>query len=114
MPDSPAESGSGFEFVDQVKGGAIPYNFMPAVEKGVRMALESGVVAGYPVVDLRVIVYDGKHHTVDSKEIAFITAGRKAFMAAVRAARRGWAGPPGGRAPGGRRWWEVGRTCRCR
>jgi elongation factor G len=60
---------------------------MPAVEKGVRMALEAGVVAGYPVVDLRVIVYDGKHHTVDSKEIAFIQAGKKAVQAAVQAAR---------------------------
>jgi elongation factor G len=83
----PLPRGSGFEFVDQVKGGAIPYNFMPAVEKGVRLALDSGVVAGYPVVDLRVIVYDGKHHTVDSKEIAFITAGKKAVIAAVQAAR---------------------------
>ena len=83
----PLPRGSGFEFVDQVKGGAIPYNFMPAVEKGVRLALEAGVVAGYPVVDLRVVVYDGKHHTVDSKEIAFITAGRKAVVAAVQAAR---------------------------
>ena len=83
----PLPRGSGFEFVDQVKGGAIPYNFMPAVEKGVRMALEAGVVAGYPVVDLRVIVYDGKHHTVDSKEIAFIQAGKKAVQAAVQAAR---------------------------
>jgi elongation factor G len=83
----PLPRGTGFEFVDQVKGGAIPYNFMPAVEKGVRLALESGVVAGYPVVDLRVIVYDGKHHPVDSKEIAFIQAGKKALMAAVQAAR---------------------------
>ncbi|MDP3761162.1 MAG: elongation factor G [Ramlibacter sp.] len=83
----PLPRGSGFEFVDQVKGGAIPYNFMPAVEKGVRMALEAGVVAGYPVVDLRVVVYDGKHHTVDSKEIAFIQAGKKAVQAAVQAAR---------------------------
>ncbi len=83
----PLARGAGFEFVDHVKGGAIPYNFMPAVEKGVRLALEAGVVAGYPVVDLRVIVYDGKHHTVDSKEIAFITAGRKALVAAVQAAR---------------------------
>ena len=73
----PLPRGAGFEFVDQVKGGAIPYNFMPAVEKGVRQALEAGVVAGYPVVDLRVIVYDGKHHSVDSKEIAFITAGKQ-------------------------------------
>jgi elongation factor G len=83
----PLPRGSGFEFVDSVKGGAIPYNFMPAVEKGVRLALEAGVVAGYPVVDLRVIVYDGKHHTVDSKEIAFIQAGKKAVQAAVQAAR---------------------------
>jgi elongation factor G len=83
----PLPRGSGFEFVDQVKGGAIPYNFMPAVEKGVRQALESGVVAGYPVVDLRVVVYDGKHHSVDSKEIAFIQAGKKALIAAVQAAR---------------------------
>ncbi|ROZ62409.1 elongation factor G [Ramlibacter sp. WS9] len=83
----PLPRGTGFEFVDQVKGGAIPYNFMPAVEKGVRLALEAGVVAGYPVVDLRVVVYDGKHHTVDSKEIAFIQAGKKAVQAAVQAAR---------------------------
>jgi len=83
----PLPRGAGFEFVDQVKGGAIPYNFIPAVEKGVRQALEAGVVAGYPVVDLRVTVYDGKHHSVDSKEIAFITAGRKAVVAAVQSAR---------------------------
>jgi elongation factor G len=83
----PLPRGAGFEFVDQVKGGAIPYNFMPAVEKGVRQALEQGVVAGYPVVDLRVVVYDGKHHTVDSKEIAFIQAGKRALQAAVQAAR---------------------------
>ena len=83
----PLPRGSGFEFVDQVKGGAIPYNFMPAVEKGVRQGLDAGVVAGYPVVDLRVVVYDGKSHSVDSKEIAFITAGKKALQAAVQAAR---------------------------
>ncbi|MHB1122788.1 MAG: elongation factor G [Ramlibacter sp.] len=83
----PLPRGSGFEFVDQVKGGAIPYNFMPAVEKGVRQGLDAGVVAGYPVVDLRVVVYDGKSHPVDSKEIAFITAGKKALQAAVQAAR---------------------------
>jgi elongation factor G len=82
----PLPRGSGFEFVDQVKGGAIPHNFMPAVEKGVRQALEQGVIAGFPVVDLRVVVYDGKHHSVDSKEIAFITAGRKAVINAVQAA----------------------------
>lgn len=83
----PLARGSGFEFVDQVKGGTIPGQFIPAVEKGVREALSLGVIAGYPLVDVRVIVYDGKHHSVDSKEIAFITAGRKAFMAAVREAQ---------------------------
>ena len=83
----PLQRGAGFEFVDQVKGGTIPNQFIPAVEKGVREALTLGVIAGYPLVDVKVIVYDGKHHSVDSKEIAFMTAGRKAFMAAVRAAR---------------------------
>jgi elongation factor G len=83
----PLPRGSGFQFSDEVKGGAIPNNFMPAVEKGVRAAMEEGVVAGYPVVDLKCIVYDGKHHTVDSKEIAFVTAGKKALQAAVQAAR---------------------------
>ncbi len=83
----PLPRGSGFQFVDEVKGGAIPHNFMPAVEKGVRQAMEQGVIAGYPVVDLKVIVYDGKHHTVDSKEIAFIQAGKKALIDAVQAAR---------------------------
>jgi elongation factor G len=83
----PLPRGSGFQFADEVKGGAIPNNFMPAVEKGVRAAMEEGVVAGYPVVDLKCIVYDGKHHTVDSKEIAFVTAGKKALQAAVQAAR---------------------------
>ena len=82
----PLERGSGFEFVDQVKGGAIPSVFMPAVEKGVRRALDEGVVAGFPVVDLRVVVYDGKTHPVDGKEIAFISAGRKAAMDAIRKA----------------------------
>ncbi|MCH7344714.1 elongation factor G [Pelomonas sp. CA6] len=82
----PLPRGGGFEFIDQVKGGTIPGQFMPAVEKGVRQALEQGVIAGYPVVDLRVVVFDGKHHSVDSKEIAFVTAGRKALMAAVREA----------------------------
>lgn len=83
----PLARGAGFEFVDAVKGGTIPGQFMPAVEKGVRSALDSGVVAGYPLVDLRVTVFDGKHHSVDSKEIAFVTAGRKALIAAVREAR---------------------------
>ena len=80
----PLERGAGFEFVDAVKGGAIPGVFIPAVEKGVRQALDAGVIAGQPVVDLRVVVHDGKHHPVDSKEVAFVAAGRKAAMAAIR------------------------------
>jgi elongation factor G len=83
----PMERGAGFEFVDAVKGGTIPAVFMPAVEKGVRQALDGGVVAGFPVHDLRVTVYDGKTHPVDSKEIAFVTAGRKAVVEAIRAAK---------------------------
>ncbi len=83
----PLPRGTGFEFVDQVKGGTIPTQYMPAVEKGVREALAEGVIAGYPVQDVRVIVHDGKHHPVDSKEIAFVTAGKKAFQAAIREAR---------------------------
>jgi elongation factor G len=83
----PLARGEGFEFVDQVKGGTIPGQFIPAVEKGVREVLATGAIAGYPVVDVRVVVYDGKHHSVDSKDIAFATAGRKAFMAAIREAR---------------------------
>ncbi len=83
----PLPRGGGFEFLDQVKGGTIPGQFMPAVEKGVREVLAHGATAGYPVVDVRVIVYDGKHHSVDSKEIAFVTAGRKAFMDAIQKAR---------------------------
>ncbi|HYP70998.1 MAG TPA: elongation factor G [Variovorax sp.] len=83
----PLARGGGFEFVDEVRGGAIPNQFIPAVEKGVREVLEHGAIAGYPVVDVRVVVYDGKHHSVDSKDIAFVTAGRKAFVAAIQAAR---------------------------
>jgi elongation factor G len=83
----PLKRGSGFEFVDQVKGGSIPNQFIPAVEKGVRQVLDSGPVAGYPVHDVRVIVYDGKYHDVDSKEVAFIAAGKRAFMDAISKAR---------------------------
>jgi len=83
----PLARGAGFEFADEVRGGAIPGQFIPAVEKGVREVLACGAIAGYPVVDVRVVVYDGKHHSVDSKDIAFATAGRKAFMAAIREAR---------------------------
>jgi elongation factor G len=79
----PLERGAGFEFVDRVKGGVIPHNFIPAVEKGVREVYDAGHLAGYPMQDVRVTVYDGKHHPVDSKEIAFIAAGRKAFVDAL-------------------------------
>ena len=83
----PLPRGTGFEFVDQVKGGVIPYNFIPAVQKGVESVLVSGPVAGFPMQDVRVTVYDGKHHPVDSKEIAFVAAGRKAFLDALTKAR---------------------------
>jgi elongation factor G len=83
----PLPRGAGFEFVDAVKGGVIPGQFIPAVEKGVRLALDAGVIAGYPVKDVKVTVYDGKSHSVDSKDIAFATAGRKAFIDAVLKAR---------------------------
>jgi len=83
----PLPRGAGFEFVDQVKGGVIPFNLIPAVEKGVREVLGTGYVAGYPIQDLRVTVYDGKHHPVDSKEIAFVSAGRKAMLDAMPKAR---------------------------
>ncbi len=83
----PLPRGTGFEFVDEVKGGTIPGQFMPAVEKGVRQVLRSGAVAGYPIQDVRVIVYDGKHHPVDSKEVAFVAAGKKAFLDAIGKAR---------------------------
>jgi elongation factor G len=83
----PLPRGKGFEFVDHVKGGAIPNQFIPSVEKGVRAVLDSGYVAGYPLQDLRVIVYDGKSHPVDSKDVAFMSAGRKAFLDALAKAR---------------------------
>ena len=83
----PKGRGEGFEFVDAVKGGVIPGVFMPAVEKGVRQALEGGVVAGYDVEDLKVTVYDGKTHAVDGKEVAFTIAGRKAVIEAIRNAK---------------------------
>lgn len=84
---APLERGAGFRFVDAVKGATIPGQFIPAVEKGVRQALHMGVVAGYPLQDIEVTVYDGKHHAVDSKEVAFVTAGKKAFIEAACTAR---------------------------
>ncbi|WP_129641812.1 elongation factor G [Peristeroidobacter agariperforans] len=82
----PLPRGEGFEFVDEVVGGVIPSQYIPAVEKGIRQALNEGAVAGFPLQDIRVIVHDGKHHPVDSKEVAFIAAGRRAFLNAVEEA----------------------------
>jgi len=83
----PLDRNEGFEFVDDIFGGSIPKQFLPAVEKGVREAMAEGVIAGYPFQDVRVTVYDGKHHEVDSKEVAFKIAGRNAFREAVRGAK---------------------------
>lgn len=79
----PMERGAGFEFVNKVVGGAIPTSLIPAVEKGVRQVLDGGAIAGYPMQDMRVTVYDGKHHPVDSKEVAFVSAGKKALLEAI-------------------------------
>ncbi len=83
----PLARGEGFNFVNKVVGGAIPTNLIPAVEKGVRQVLTEGAIAGYNVQDVEVTVYDGKYHPVDSKEIAFLTAGKKAFLDAIHNAR---------------------------
>ena len=83
----PLARGAGFEFAEQIKGGAIPGQFLPAIEKGVRQVLEHGAMAGYPLQDLRVTVLDGKYHPVDSKEVAFVSAGKKAFLDAIAKAR---------------------------
>ncbi len=82
----PLPRGEGFDYVNAVVGGAIPGQFIPAIEKGIRLAMEEGAIAGFPLQDLRVTVYDGKFHSVDSKEIAFVTAGKKAFLEAVDSA----------------------------
>jgi elongation factor G len=79
----PLPAGEGFEFVNKIKGGVIPSSFIPAVEKGVREAMESGVLAGYPVKDIRVRLFDGQYHTVDSSEIAFKLAGLHAMRQAL-------------------------------
>jgi elongation factor G len=88
--DSPSHTesgGPGFEFISEVFGGTIPTQYIPAVEKGVRECMEQGAVAGYALTNVRCIVYDGKHHPVDSKEVAFKTAGKLAFRDAVTKAR---------------------------
>jgi elongation factor G len=79
----PLPRSDGFDFVNAVVGGAIPGQFIPAIEKGIRQAMDEGAIAGFPLQDLRVTVYDGKFHSVDSKEIAFVTAGKRAFLEAV-------------------------------
>ncbi len=83
----PLPRGAGYEFVDAIVGGVIPKNYIPGVEKGVLGAMEEGVVAGYPVVDVKVTVYDGSFHPVDSSELAFKIAGSKAFKDAMSKAR---------------------------
>ena len=83
---NPLERGKEFEFVDKIFGGAIPKNYIPAVEKGIREAMKEGVLAGYPVVDIQVVLYDGSYHPVDSSELAFKIAGSMAFKKAFNEA----------------------------
>ena len=83
----PQERGEGFEFVDKIKGGVVPREYIPAVEKGVVEAMESGIVAGYPVIDLKITLYDGSYHEVDSSEHAFRAAAIQAFRAASAKAK---------------------------
>lgn len=82
----PKNRGEGFEFVNAIKGGAIPSTFIPSIEKGVKEALEKGVLAGYPMVDLTITLYDGSYHEVDSSDIAFKIAGSMAFQAVTKKA----------------------------
>jgi elongation factor G len=83
----PSERDAGFEFANDTFGGSIPQQFIPAIEKGVRAVLDEGAIAGYPLQDVKVSVYDGKYHPVDSKEVAFVTAGKRAFIDAVTKAK---------------------------
>ena len=82
MNVEPLPRGSGIEFVDQIVGGSIPKNYIPSVEKGLRDALRAGPLSGSEVVDLKITLYDGKYHRVDSSDVAFQIAGRKAMKAA--------------------------------
>jgi elongation factor G len=83
----PLERGANFEFVNEIFGGAIPKNFIPAVEKGILEAATNGFLAGYPMVDFKVVLYDGSYHDVDSSELSFKLAARKAFKAAMQQAK---------------------------
>jgi elongation factor G len=83
---TPQEPGKGFEFVSEIKGGAIPQEFITPIEKGAKDAMDSGVLAGYPMVDVKATVYDGSFHDVDSSEAAFRIAGSMAFKEAARRA----------------------------
>jgi elongation factor G len=83
----PRERSEGFEFVDQIKGGVIPKEYLPAIEKGIKEAMDKGVIAGYPVIDVKVTCYDGSYHEVDSSEAAFKIAGSMAFQEAVKRAK---------------------------
>ncbi len=80
----PKPRGEGYEFISEVKGGAIPAGFIPPIEKGAKEAMENGVLAGFPIVDTKVIVFDGSYHDVDSSEIAFKIAGSQALQTAVK------------------------------
>jgi elongation factor G len=84
MRVEPLERGAGFEYKSEIFGGSISQPFLPSIEKGIKQVLEQGVIAGYPVVDVRAVVFDGKEHPVDSKDIAFQIAGREAFKLAFR------------------------------
>jgi elongation factor G len=84
---TPLEAGGGFEFADKIVGGAIPKEYIPAVERGIREALEGGVIAGFPMVDIRVALVDGSYHEVDSSERAFHIAGSIGFKEGVKKAR---------------------------
>jgi elongation factor G len=82
----PQERGAGFTYASEVFGGAIPTVFIPSIEKGIRQVLDQGVLAGFPIVDVKAVVTDGKYHPVDSKDIAFQTAGREVFKLAMQEA----------------------------